>query len=117
MQDHRNLKVFKSADELVQEIYKLTRLFPREERAGLVDQMRRAAVSVAANIVEGCGRDSKRELIRFLDIAFGSLREVEYYLDLAPRLRLCKRQDAAKVSLIQQNTARLLTGLIRTLKK
>ncbi len=117
MQDHRNLKVFNSADELVQEVYVLTRFFPKQERAGLIDQLRRAAVSVAANIVEGCGRNSKKELIRFLDISFGSLREVEYYLDLSPRLGLCKRQDAEKASLIQQNTARLLTGLIRTLKK
>ena len=117
MQDHRKLKVFGSADHLVVLIYQLTRPFPREERTGLVSQMRRAAVSVAANIAEGCGRNTKRELIRFLDIAFGSLREVEYYLDLCPRLGLCNAQQVIKAIQAQQKTARLLTGLIRSLRQ
>ena len=86
MQDHRKLRAFELADQLVIEVYRATRCFPREEMYGLTSQMRRAAVSVAANIVEGCARESLKEYANFLNLAFGSLRELGYYLGLSVKL-------------------------------
>ncbi|WP_286178467.1 four helix bundle protein [Stieleria mannarensis] len=78
MRDHTKLRAFELADEVALLTYQFTSGFPREEQFGLTSQMRRAAVSVPSNIVEGCGRDSNAELLRFLDMAYGSLRELEY---------------------------------------
>jgi four helix bundle protein len=86
MRDHRKLEVFQLADQLVMHVYEHSRNFPAEELYGLVSQMRRSAVSVAANIVEGCGRRTDKEFDRFLDISFGSLRELGYFIDLSGRL-------------------------------
>ena len=86
MRDHRKLEVFELADQLVIDVYRHTRGFPSEEQYGLVSQMRRCAVSAAANIVEGCGRRTEVEFDRYLDISFGSLRELGYFIDLADRL-------------------------------
>jgi four helix bundle protein len=86
MRDHRKLEVFGLADQLVVDVYEHTREFPAEELYGLVSQMRRCAVSAAANIVEGCGRRTEAEFDRYLDISFGSLRELGYFIDLSYRL-------------------------------
>ncbi len=86
MRDHRKLEIFQLADQLVVDVYEHTRGFPTEELYGLVSQMRRCAVSAAANIVEGCGRRTEAEFDRFLDISFGSLRELGYFIDLSGRL-------------------------------
>jgi four helix bundle protein len=86
MRDHRALRAFDLADEIALMTYKITKQFPREEIYGLVSQMRRAAVSVPSNIVEGCSRESRVEYLRFLEIAFGSLRELNYQASLATRL-------------------------------
>jgi four helix bundle protein len=74
--------VFQLADRLALATYTHTREFPREETFGLAAQLRRAAVSIASNIVEGCARRSEGDYLRFLDIAYGSSREVEYQLPL-----------------------------------
>jgi four helix bundle protein len=86
MRDHRTLRTFILADSLILSIYRATSRFPTEERYGLQAQIRRAAVSVAANLVEGCARRSHREYLQFLLIAFGSAAETCYLVDVCRRL-------------------------------
>ena len=86
--DHTKLKVFGMADDLVLQVYKGTRNMPREEQFGLTSQMRRAAVSVASNIVEGCQRSSERDYLRFIEIALGSASELRYLLGVSFRTGL-----------------------------
>jgi len=86
MRDHAQLRAFELADEVVMLVYRTTTGFPKEELFGLTSQIRRAAVSVPSNIVEGCARDSEAEYLRFLNIAFGSLRELHYQLNLSKHL-------------------------------
>ena len=86
MRDHKKLRAFELADEVVILVYELTRDFPKEEIYGLTAQTRRAAVSVTSNIVEGCARESQIEYFRFLEIAYGSLRELDYQISLAVKL-------------------------------
>ena len=71
MRDHTKLRAFELADEVAVLVYRMTARFPREELYGLTSQMRRAAVSVPSNIVEGCARDSHADYLRFLNMAFG----------------------------------------------
>lgn len=113
MRDHRKLDVFHLADTLVVAVYRETAAFPRSEAFGLVSQMRRSAVSVTANIVEGCARRTENDYVRFLEIAFGSLRELGYYLDLSVRLGFLDSQRAADMNINQGRTAAALTALIR----
>lgn len=102
MRDHYKLRAFILADELVVSVYKITKSFPKEETFGLTSQMRRAAVSVPSNIVEGCARSGEVEFIRFLEIAFGSLRELHYQFTLATRLNYIQN------SKINENELKLL---------
>src|SRR5690349_17726398 len=83
---YKKLIVWQRADAMVLEIYKQTKSFPKDETFGLISQLRRAAVSVVANIVEGSGRQNKNELKHFFNIALGSLAETEYLLELCAKL-------------------------------
>src|SRR5574338_1532710 len=83
MKDFRSLKVWEKAHALTLEIYKSTEYFPKQELYSLTNQVQRAAVSIPANIAEGCGKDSDAELKRYFTIAMGSASELEYLLLLA----------------------------------
>jgi len=83
---------------------------------GMVSQMRRCAISVTANIVEGWARNSEREYSHFLNCSFGSLRELGYYIDLAKELGYLDAANTAQLRLGQGRTASALTGLIRSLR-
>jgi four helix bundle protein len=116
MRDHRKLRAFELADELVLAVYSATKTFPREEQFGLTSQLRRAALSIASNIVEGCARTSQPDYVRFLDMAFGSAREVEYQLSVAAKLNYLPPETATELSRHADETARVLAGLLRSLR-
>ena len=118
MRDHTKLRAFELADELAVLVYRLTADFPKEEQFGLTSQLRRAAVSVPSNIVEGCARGSEADYIRFLNIAFGSVRELHYQLNLSSRLGLLKVREFSKIEPVVTETEMVLNGLmIRSLRK
>jgi len=116
MRDHTRLSAFELGDEVAVLIYRVTAGFPREELYGLTSQMRRAPVSVPSNIVEGCARDSEADYLRFLYIAFGSLRELHYQLSLSKRLGFLRNQDSSLIEPKIVETEKVLNGLIRALR-
>jgi len=116
MRDHTKLRAFEIADEVAILIYQITAKFPRAELYGLTSQMRRAAVSVPSNIVEGCARDTQADYQRFLTIAFGSLRELHYQLSLSKRLDLLSDQDYSIIAPKIVEAEKVLNGLIRSLR-
>jgi len=115
MRDHTNLRAFELADQVVLMIYKSTRNFPREERYGLTSQMRRAAISVASNIVEGCARESIIEYRRFLEMSFASLKELHYQFSVATRLYYVPETEISPYELKLNETEKVLATLIRKL--
>ena len=117
MRDHRKLRAFELADEVAINVYRVTAHFPKAEIYGLTSQIRRAAISVPSNIVEGCARESQADYIRFLDIAFGSLRELHYQLSLAKRLAFISDDEMLKLEPIVIETEKVLGSLIRSNRK
>lgn len=117
MRDHTRLKAFVLADELVVVIYQLTKQFPDDEKYGLTSQMRRAAVSIPSNIVEGCTRTSQSEYLRFLEIAFGSLKELHYQFDLAKRLNYLDNNPYCSCEAKIIETEKVLCALLRSRRK
>lgn len=94
---HKNLEAWKKAMDLVEEVYKLTLNFPREEQFGIISQLRRAAVSVPSNIAEGAGRRTDREFVNFLSIAIGSLSELDTQIELSYRLKYIAEEKYKKL--------------------
>lgn len=117
MRNHNTLRAFELADSLVLAVYRVTKDFPREEQFGLTSQLRRAAVSLALNIVEGCARNTEAVFIHFLDMAYGSAREVEYQMGLAHRLGFLSVSAFGPVNTICVETSKVLNGLICILRR
>src|SRR4030042_720934 len=117
MRDHTKLRAFELADEIAILIYQVTKGFPKDEIYGLTAQMRRSGVSVPSNIVEGCARESQVEYLRFLEIAFGSLRELHYQFTLVSRLGYIRESEISEYKLKLVETEKVLGALIRTLRK
>ena len=113
---YRDLRVWQEAVALAELCYRQTRDFPREELFGLTTQIRRAAVSIAANIAEGWGRESTGSYVQFLRIAQGSCKELETHLIIAQRV-LDRSADHFEPLLQQCDTAgKMIRGLIRSLQ-
>jgi len=99
---------------LVEEIYDLSRSFPRDERFGLTSQLRKAAVSIPSNIGEGTRRKHRPVLLYHLDVALGSQGEVDVQLEVAKRLGFCSASDYARVQERVDRVGRMLNGLIKS---
>jgi four helix bundle protein len=110
--DYKQLAVWQRAMDLVREVYRSTRSFPREELFGLSSQMRRAAVSVPSNIAEGKGRYSQKELLQFLYKARGSLMELETQICIARDLDYLDEGSGQTLSTRTTEVTRILNGLI-----
>ncbi len=114
---HEDLDVWRRAIDLVDRVYDLCATLPTAEKYGLVGQLQRAAVSVPANIAEGCGRDTTKDLLRHLSISQGSLAELRTLLVIIRRRRFA---DATSIDQVEQDAStvgRLLVGLQRSLRR
>lgn len=116
MKDFRDLKVWEKAHELTLSIYRATKEFPRDEMYGLTSQLRRAAMSIPANIAEGCGRGTDADFSRFLQYAMGSSSEVEYELLLARELAYVDSKTYAPLNQLVIEVKRMLTALLHTVR-
>lgn len=112
-----NLKVYQLARQLVKDVYLLQNTFPKEERYALGDQVRRAATSITANLAEGSGRQSLKEKIHFIEIAFGSMTEVFCELQTACDLGYIKNEELDALRPQFTEVAKMLSGLRNSLQK
>jgi four helix bundle protein len=115
IETYRDLRVWQDAMDLAEACYRIVGTFPRDELYGLSSQVRRAGVSIPANIAEGYGRNSKGAYVQFLKIAQGSLKELETHIILAERLGLV-RTDAGPILASCDSLGRMLWSLIRSIE-
>lgn len=116
IQTYRDLRVWQAAMSAAAEIYNLVKKLPKEETYALSDQMRRAAVSIPSNIAEGQGRSSTREFLQFLNIARGSIYELETQLLLSEKIQLLTQADILPAMEKLSFTGKLLNALIKKLR-
>jgi four helix bundle protein len=116
MGDYAKLLVWKKAHQLTLSIYRCTSSFPDSQRFGLTSQLQRAAASVAANIVEGCGRDADGQLAYFIRVALGSANEVEYHLLLAKDLGILNQAHWQRLNEQIREIKRMLAGFLERLQ-
>ena len=109
--DFKELDVYKEAKSLVMLVYALLRKFPKEEQYALCDQLRRAVISVPSNIAEGLGRYSVKEQVHFLEIAYGSLREVDCQIDIACDLGYVTADETKAVAEQIEKVSAIIAGL------
>jgi len=108
---YKKLEVYTVGKELALHVYELLKKFPKEEQYALCDQLCRAVISVPSNVAEGLGRLSEKEQVRFIEIAYGSLMEVETQLEIAYDLHYINDEDLDGVMELVNREARLLSGL------
>ena len=113
MQDFRQLNVWQKSHALALGVYAASHGFPRDEAYGLTSQLRRAAVSIGANIAEGCGRNSRADFGRFLHIAMGSASELQYLLLVARDLKYLKGDQYEFLDVATSEVKRMLASLIK----
>ena len=113
VRSHRDLDAWHKAVDLAVIVYRATESMPKPETYGLTSQIRRAAASVAANIAEGSARRTTKDLMQFLAIASGSLREVDTYVEIIQRLDMPVETEAVKLK--TEEVGRMLGGLFRSL--
>lgn len=116
MKTYRDLIVWQKSMQCVTAVYKGTRMFPKEELYGLTAQMRRAAISIPSNIAEGYGRRSTQDYLRFLQIAMGSIFELQTQLEIAFNLEYLHKSDFAAFYESSREIERMLSALIRNIK-
>lgn len=112
MRNHRDLKVWCKAYSLSLNLYRLSRGFPKEELYGLTSQLRRAAISIGANLAEGCGRRTNAEMARFIRIAMGSASELDHHLLLCKDLGFLEDQIYKRIVGELNEIRKMLTGLL-----
>ena len=115
MDSYQQLTVWQKAMDLTTSVYELTASFPKEERYSLVDQMRRAAISIPSNIAEGKGRKSQNDFKHFLSIARGSVNELETQILLSERLSYTDKEKSDKIIGLADEVGKMINGLINSL--
>lgn len=116
MRDFRKLEIWKNGIEIVKQVYILSNFLPSEEKFGLKSQITRASVSIPSNIAEGCSRNSKIEFKRFLEIAMGSLFELETELIIIQELELISKDKLESIFELLNKEAKMINSLINTIK-
>ena len=116
MQNYKNLNVWVKSHEITLKIYSLTKGFPKEEINSLTSQIRRCSSSIPANIAEGCGKNSNKDLGRFLNIALGSANETEYFLLLSKDLGYLTLEDHQLLEKTINEIKAMLISLIQKVR-
>jgi len=117
MRNYRDLQVWSKAHNLTLELYRISRGFPREETYGITSQLRRAAVSIGANLAEGCARRTSTELARFVRIATGSASELDYHLPLSRDLGFMAADEFASASAKLIEVRKMLTSFLNSVEE
>src|ERR1041385_7703136 len=117
MRNYRDLQVWNKAHHLTLELYRISRQFPREEVYGITGQLRRAAVSIGANLAEGCGRRTSSELARFVRIAMGSASELDYHLLLSRDLGFMAGDEFTSASAALTEVRKMLTSFLSSVEE
>jgi len=117
MRPHRKLIVWQESILFTKEIYKLCSCLPESEKFGLESQLKRATVSISANIAEGAARQSKKEFLRFLYISIGSCSEVDTLLELLTALKFAEVEFLRNYFEMNNKIAAMLNGLVKSLRK
>ena len=114
---NKKLDVWLKSINLVQNIYEVTKSFPKTEDYGLTSQIRRSAVSIPANIAEGAARQTKKEFMHFLHMAQGSLSELDTHIEIAFKLDYVQKDSIDEISVIMNDVDKMITGLRKSLRK
>ncbi len=112
---YKKLIVWNKADKFAFDVYIITRNFPKEELYGITSQLRRAVLSIPTNIAEGYGRQGKKELRQFVNIALGSLAETRYLLDFSSRLKYLSTEQYGRLESLAQEVGKLLWKFYKSL--